>query len=449
VGGKKGVKSDLDFTVNRREFMSRIGPSVAIIPANRLQTRNGDVHHPFRQDSDFYFLTGIVEPDGVCILAPSRKLGKFVLFVNPKDPLTELWTGTQMGIEGVKKITGADEVYAISEFDSIIPELLKGSERLFYKFGKYPDWDRKLNGWINSARKMGARRDGWALKSVEDPEKILGDMRLKKSAPELERLRAAIEITKNAHIRAMAFTKPGVFEYELEAELLHEFRRNGSQRVGYEPIVGAGKNATTLHYIENDSEILNGDLVLIDAGCEVDYYTADITRTYPANGSFSESQRNLYNVILEANEAAIAMVKPGESLDAIHKKTCEILFEGYAKLGLFPGEDALWASDHVKEYYPHNTSHWLGMDVHDLGTYRDEKGEPRVLEPGMVFTIEPGVYVREEGLGKRQEWTPYLGIGIRIEDNILVTEDGFENLSGNIPKKPEELEKIIGSSTDV
>lgn len=420
--------------------MAQLEPnSIAIVPSAREKLRNRDVDYPFRQDSDFFYLTGFAEPEAVLVLLPGRKHGQYVLFCRERDPAMELWNGYRAGPEGACAEYGADDAFPISDIDDILPGLLEGRERVYYAMGRHDDFDRKVMQWINVIRskvRSGAHPPGEFL----DLDHLLHDMRLYKSAAELRVMRRAGKISAEAHKRAMRTCKPGVAEYQLEAEIQHEFAKNGARFPAYSSIVGAGKNGCILHYVENSDIARDGDLVLIDAGCELEHYAADITRTFPANGKFSKEQRALYEIVLKAQQAAIKAVKPGNHWNQPHDATVKVITEGLVSLGLLKGTvKKLIEKEVYKDFYMHRAGHWLGMDVHDVGDYK-VGDEWRVLEPGMVLTVEPGIYVAPDNTKVAKKWR---GIGIRIEDDVVVTKEGCEILTADVPKSIDEIEALM------
>lgn len=415
--------------------------AVFIFPSNPDMVRNSDVHYPFRQDSHFFYLTGLEEADACIVLAPSKtKPGgyKFVLFLQPRDPEREMWEGERYGIEGAQRVFGADEAYPIQEFDKRFPELLAGSDRVFYRMGIHPDRDRQMTELFETCRR-NTGRTGRSLVTIEDPSAPVGEMRLYKAPEEIESMRKACHISAMAHKAAMREVKPGMNEREMEALVDYYTRKEGCLRLGYPSIVAGGKNAACLHYRSNNETLRDGDLLLIDAGGEYDHYSADITRTFPVGRKFTKAQAQVYDLVLRSQKETIAMVRPGVTLPAIHKTVCQIIIEGLLSLGLLKGNpDSILTSGAYKRFYPHNTSHWLGMDVHDVGLYI-KNGEPRALEAGMVFTIEPGFYVQP---ADKETPGEYHGIGIRIEDDILVTASGSEVMTGGVPKERDEIEAL-------
>ena len=432
--------STQEFARRRRDLMAQMEPdSIAIVPAARETIRNRDVEFPFRQDSDFYYLTGFPEPEAVLVLLPGREHGEVVLFCRERDPTMELWNGYRAGPEGACARYGADDAFPVNDMDDILPGLIEGRERVYYAMGRNADFDRRVMQWINVIRskvRAGAHPPGEFL----DLDHLLHDLRLFKSAGELRVMREAGQISARAHCRAMTFCQPGLYEYQLEAEILHEFGRSGSRSPAYGSIVGAGANSCILHYRENDAQIRDGDLVLIDAGCELEHYAADITRTFPANGKFSKEQQALYEVTLAAQFAAIAATKAGAHWNEPHDAAVRVIAQGLKDHGLLDGElKEIIETESYKRFYMHRTGHWLGMDVHDVGDYK-VGGAWRVLEPNMVTTVEPGIYVSPHDNSVARKWR---GIGIRIEDDVVVTKKGCEVLTNDVPKTVRDIEKLM------
>jgi Xaa-Pro aminopeptidase len=423
-------KARRDEVLRRMREMAPPGPAVAVFPSTPVATRNSDVEHPYRADSDLFFLTGFEEPEAVAVLSTGEK--PFTLFVRPRDKERETWTGRRAGVEGAMKAFGADQAFEIGKIDDELPRLLGSARTLFYRVGgDDAEFDARMARTLRMLRARG-RAGLNAPPHIEDPGQIVHELRLRKEPREIEALRKAVELTRRGHLAAMKAGRPGAHEYELQALLEREFRYGGGRGWGYYPIVAAGDNATVLHYNDNCVEVRDGDLVLIDAGAESDLYTADVTRTWPASGAFTPAQRACYGVVLDAADACIARTKPGETIDGLHEVAVRMLTEGMVKLGLLSGDvDALIKENAFRRYYMHRTSHWLGLDVHDAGSYRLPDGAPRPLEPGMVFTIEPGLYVSADD---EKAPTELRGIGIRIEDDILVTAQGHENLTQEIPR---------------
>jgi len=421
----------------REKYMQRLGDAVAVVPGANTVLRSADSDYPFRQDSDFHYLTGFDEPDCLCVLRP-RADQRFVLFVRPRDPEAEVWTGRRLGVEGAVEVYGADAAYPITELETRFPKLLEDVDVLHYALGRNPTMDTRVLRLVSEQRKTRPRR-GHGIVRIDDPSTVLHEMRLFKDDYELSRMRAAAAITAEAHTRLMREARPGMREYELQAMLERDFMHHGANAPAYGTIVGSGANATVLHYVSNRDELREGDLVLVDAGCELDFYASDITRTWPVGPAFSPEQAALYRVVLEAQTQAIATVRPGAKFIEAHDRAVEVLCTGLVDLGLLEGpvERARDSGDY-KKYYMHRTSHWLGLDVHDTGLYEVD-GQSRRLEPGMVLTIEPGLYISPE---QPSAPLPYRGIGIRIEDDLLITENGHEILTRAVPKEIEDLEAL-------
>ena len=391
--------------------------------------RNGDAYHRFRQHSDVYYLTGFAEPDTTLVLRPGAESERFVMFVRPRDPEMETWDGRRAGLEGAREQFGADAAFAAAELDTRLWDLLANHEELHYALGLDEEMDLRIAAAIARLRKS-EKRGKRPPRAVVDPRAALHELRLRKSPEEVKTLRKAAAITAEAHRAAMAAGRPGTFEYELEAIIDYTFRKNGGTGPGYSTIVGAGENATILHYVENSCAIGPDDLVLVDAGCEYGYYTADITRTFPASGKFTGRGRDVYAIVLDTQKSAVAMAKPGVTIDQIHEHCVRKLTAGMIELGLLTGPAEERITDLAfKKHYMHGTSHWLGMDVHDVGAYTRD-GTARPLEPGMVITVEPGLYLAAEG------------IGVRIEDDVLITQDGVGNevLTAAAPKEIADVE---------
>jgi Xaa-Pro aminopeptidase len=417
------------------DAMTQAAPSsVAVLPAAPVFTRNNDVDHEYRQDSDFFYLTGFDEPESVLVLdAQDRKV---TLFVRPRDRDREVWDGPRAGVDGAKAL-GADESFVVAELDDKLPNLLQNRKRVYYRLGVSRRFDDRLLGAIDRVR---ARQRLGVTAPVElvDPGSVLHEMRLRKSPVEIETMRTAARITREAHELAMRRTRPGMHEYEVEALLLDTFRRHGSERPAYGSIVGSGPNACVLHYRKNDRRIDPGELLLIDAGCEYGYYASDVTRTFPVGRDFSREQQAIYELVLHAQEEGIAATRPGATLDAIHMLDVGIITRGLVSFGLLQGEvDKLIETEAYKRFFMHRTSHWLGMDVHDVGAYFDS-GKPRRLEPGMVLTVEPGIYIAPDDDTVPPQWR---GIGVRIEDDVLVTTSEPEVLTAGIPKTVDEVRR--------
>ena len=425
-----------EFAARRTQLLVAIGDGVAMFPSAPLAVRNHDVEHPYRQDSDFFYLTGLDEPESVLVLTNQHAEHRVVLFVRPKKREREIWDGPRAGLEGAVEAFGADVAFPIDELPKRLPDYLGNVERLHYRLAQNDKADSQLFDCLNLLRR-GGRRGIMAPETIVDSSVHLHEMRLRKSEAELATMRRAAGITKEAHLRAMQIAGPGMHEYEIDAELLHIFRKHGSERPAYESIVGSGPNATILHYRAGDRVMNDGELLLIDAGCELGYYASDVTRTFPVNGKFSDEQRAVYEVVLHAQKACIEEVKPGATLEALHDGAVRSITEGLIDIGLLEGDlDALIEDKKYEPFYMHRTSHWLGMDVHDVGHYYID-GKHRPLEPGFVLTVEPGVYIATDAEGVDERWR---GIGVRIEDDVLVTKSGHEVLTAGIPKEIDEVE---------
>lgn len=438
----KDVVMDLmaEYAARRARLLERMGPGVLVLPSTPLAVRNNDVEHDHRQHSDLYYLTGFDEPDSVLVLTNQHREHKLVLFVRPRDPERETWDGPRAGVDGARERFGADAAFPIAELERRLPEYLKNVARLHYRLGENHPFDAVLLRVLSGVR-SAARAGVFAPREIVDTATYLHDMRLRKSAAEVALMEKAAAITTEGHARALQVARPGVNEYEVEAALIGAFRAAGAERPAYGSIVGSGRNATILHYRSNSRRLEDGDLLLIDAGAEYGYYACDVTRTFPVNGRFSPAQRQVYDVVLAAQLAAIAAVCPGVTFQAVHTTALQVLVEGLVRLGLIEGpvEKAL-EQETYKPYYMHRTSHWLGMDVHDVGDYYID-GKSRPLEPGMVLTIEPGLYIASDAAADPK----FRGIGIRIEDDLLVTADGGRNLTAAIPKQPDELERMLAA----
>ena len=425
-----------EFKERRERILAAIHPGVLVVPSAPLAIRNNDVEHEYRQDSDFFYLSGFDEPDSVLVLN-STAPQPFTLFVRPRDPEREVWDGARAGVEGAVGEFGADVAFPIAELSQKLPDAIQNTERLFYRLGKNRSFDDTLLTALDRVRSR-ARLGVTCPPSIVDAATVVHEARLRKSALELSAMQRAIDITRDAHVEAMAHAAPGMFEYEVEAVLRGIFRRFGSERPAYSPIVGSGPNATVLHYHRNDRRMEAGDLLLIDAGCEFDYYAADVTRTFPVSGTFTPAQREIYQIVLDAQVASIELTRQGRTFDEIHNASVEVIAAGLVRLGIIAGPVETAISElRYKPYYMHKTSHYLGMDVHDVGAYY-VAGKPRVLEPGMVITVEPGIYIARDA----QVPEAYRGIGVRIEDDVLVTDGSAVVLSEAIPKRVDEIERL-------
>ncbi len=415
--------------------------SIAIVPAGNEKVRSRDTHYAFRQDSDFEYLTGFPEPEAVLVLVPGREHGEFVLFCRDKDKDREIWDGYRAGPDGAQADYAADDAFPIDDIDEILPGLLEGRERVYYSMGRNPNFDKHVMDWVNNIReriRAGAIPPGEFL----DLDHFLHDMRLFKSAAELKVMEQAAKISSEAHCEAMKACKPGMYEYQLESIIEHYSAMKGARHPAYSTIVGGGANGCVLHYIENDKKLSAGDLVLIDAGCEYEGYAADITRTFPVGGSFNPEQRALYEVVLAAQEAAMNEIRVGNHWNAPHEASVKVITEGLISLGLLKGSlEQNIEKESYKDFYMHRIGHWLGMDVHDVGDYKIH-GEWRELEVGMVMTVEPGIYVAKDNSDVEARWR---GIGIRIEDDVVITKSGCRVLTSDVPKTIDEIEALMAS----
>ena len=429
-----------EFDRRRRALMKTMGhDAIAVLPAAPPRTRNNDVEYNYRQDSDFHYLTGFDEPEAVAVLAPGRPKGEYILFVRQRNKEREIWDGKRAGAEGAIREYGADAAYTIDKLDEILPGLLEQRSRVFHTMGVYSDFDQRVVGWVNTLRSQ-ARAGRHPPQEFAALDHVLHDMRLFKSRAEADLMRRAGEIAAAAHVRAMKFTRPGRTEYEVMAELLHEFHRHNAD-ISYHPIVGGGANSCVLHYRANNAPLKDGDLLLIDAGCEYQFYASDITRTFPVNGRYTSEQRAVYEVVLDAQRAAFEQIKPGNHWNAPHDAAVKAVTQGLVKLGLLKGRlPQLIKSEAYKQYFMHRTGHWLGMDVHDVGDYK-VGDEWRVFEPGMALTVEPGVYIAAGSKAPKRWWN----IGIRIEDDVIVTPKGHEVLTGGVPRDADAIERLMAS----
>ena len=429
-----------EFARRRKQLMRMADQdAIIILPSAPLRVRSHDTHYPYRQDSDFWYLSGFPEPEAVLVLVPGRKHGETLLFCRERDPEREAWDGPRAGPEGAVGAFGVDDAYPIADLDDILPGLLEGRSRVYYHFGRDTEFDLKLIGWVNRVRSQ-VRQGAQPPHEFLELGHLLHELRLFKSAAELKLMRESARIACEAQRAAMLATRPGGREYEVEAALQYTYRRNNAV-AAYEPIVGSGPNACVLHYRDNAAPTADGDLLLCDAGAEFAGYASDITRTWPVNGRYSKEQRALYELVLAAQHAALAKARPGQPWIAGHDAAVEVLTDGLLSLGLLKGSlKPAIASGAYKKFYMHKTGHWLGLDVHDVGEYK-VAGEFRELEPGMVFTIEPGLYIAPGTKGVPAKWQ---GIGIRIEDDVLVTKTGHEVLTDAVPKAVDEVEELLG-----
>jgi len=425
------------------ELMQKMEPSsVAVFAGAHEIKRNHDTDFEFRQETDFYYLTRLNEPDCVAVVAPNHPEHEYILFVRPRIREEEIWTGIRAGVEGAISKHGADAAYDIARIGEVLPKYLENVEKLYYRFGNDPGFDQRVISTIKHIREQ-ARKGIYAPTTIVDPATIVHEMRLRKSEEDLRDLRRAVDISAEGHLAAMKHCKPGMYEYELEALVEYTFRKNGANGVGYPSIVGSGFNTTILHYNTNNDRIKDGDLVLIDAGAEYKIWSGDITRTFPANGKFTKVQRAVYEAVLTANKEVIRMVKPGVSFMKLHERCVEVVSEELLKLGLVSGSRAeVVEKESYKKFFMHRTGHWLGMDVHDVGRYKMQD-DWRTLEPGMVFTVEPGIYIAAGAEGAPEE---YFNIGVRIEDDVLVTETGCDVLTSKVLKEAKDVEATMKES---
>jgi Xaa-Pro aminopeptidase len=431
----------VEFAKRRRQLMRMIGRGgIGIIPASPAKLRSRDVEYPYRQDSDFYYVTGFPEPEAIAVLVPGRAQGEYILFCRDRDPQREAWDGERAGPENAVATYGADDAFPVSDIDEILPGIIEQAERVYYTMGAHPDFDTRLIGWVTALRNRG-NPGTHAPDEFIALDHLLHDLRLYKGRAEVASMRRAAAVAVKAHLRAMGFCRPGLYEYEIEAEFLHEFRRHG-MRPAYLPIVGSGPNSCVLHYSTNGRRMQEGDLLLVDAGCEHDCYASDVTRTYPVTGRFSSEQRAIYEIVLEAHGAALKAIAPGNHWNDPHDAAVGVVARGLRRLGLLDGTpSAIVRTGAYRQFFMHRTGHWLGMDVHDVGDYK--VGEQwRVLEPGMALTIEPGIYIPAGTRGVGRRWR---GIGVRIEDDVVITREGPDVLTDALPRKPEEIEALVGT----
>lgn len=430
-----------EFKRRRRQLMRMADDdAIVIVPAAPERIRNNDSHYPYRQDSDFHYLTGFGEPEAVLVLIPGRSAGAEILFCRERDARREQWDGPRVGPDGAVEDYALDDAFPIEDVDEILPGMIEGRSRVYYHFGRDTEFDLRIMAWVNRVRgevKQGAR----APHEFVALSHLLHDLRLFKSPAELALMRRSADIAAEAHVRAMQTTRPGMHEYAVEAELLHSFRRHGAV-ASYEPIVGGGNNACVLHYRANNAVLNDGDLLLIDAGAEFESYASDITRTFPINGRFSAEQRALYDIVLAAQHTAIDQVRSGRPFNAYHDAAVRVISQGLIDVGLLHGGvDEVIESGAFRKFYMHKTGHWLGLDVHDVGDYR-VGDEYRELEPGMVLTVEPGIYIGNHLDDVPEAWR---GIGIRIEDDVVVTAGNPETITSAVPRDPLEIEALMAS----
>ncbi|HEU0234291.1 MAG TPA: Xaa-Pro aminopeptidase [Gallionella sp.] len=429
------------YAQRRIRLLEKMGRGIAIIPTAPEVARNGDTHYGYRYDSNFYYLTGFTEPEAVLVLVAGQddhSQPQAILFCREKNLEREVWDGYRAGPDAAKEQFGFDAAYSIVQLDEKLAELMGNQSALFYPLGHDAAWDQRVLK-LRSAVQAKVRSGICAPDEIRDVRALLNEMRLFKDAHELDIMRRAAAISVQAHRRAMQFTRPGQFEYQVEAELLHEFCRHGARHPAYPTIVAGGANACVLHYVGNNAALNDGDLLLIDAGCEMDGYASDITRSYPVNGHFSAAQREVYEIVLAAQAAAIAAARPGNTWNAPHDAALRVLAQGFIDLKLCQGSvDEVLESESYKRFYMHRTGHWLGMDVHDVGDYKTG-GNWRTLQPGMVFTAEPGCYIRPAGDVPQALWN----MGIRIEDDVAITAQGNEVLTAAAPRAVAEIEELM------
>lgn len=421
----------------RRKTLMRImgNEAIAILPAAPSRTRSRDTEYRYRQDSDFKYLSGFDEPESLLVLIPGRPAGEYLVFCRDRDPQQETWHGRRVGVERAPEVLDADDAFPISDLDDILPGLLEGRQKVFYSMGRDTAFDARMMGWLNRVRAHAPRTGLKAPSSFVSLDFHLHEMRLIKSRAEISLLRKAAKISADGHRHAMQQAEPGHMEYEVEARLIGEYKRRGATH-SFLPIVGGGDNGCILHYTENNRELSDGDLVLVDSGAEYEGYAGDITRTWPVNGTFTKAQRDIYQLVLDSQLAAIEQVKPGNHFNDPHEAAVKVLTKGLVKLGLLKGQPAaLRKEEAYRRFYMHRTSHWLGMDVHDVGEYRID-GEWRLLEPGMVITIEPGLYIGDS----KDIPKAYRNLGVRIEDDVVVTKTGHEVLTDSVPKSIDAIE---------
>ena len=434
----------IEYHRRRTQLMEKLGHSTAIFCSAPHAVMHNDVEYNFRQDSDFYYLTGFNEPGAVAVFAPHQEEHKFVLFVRPKDAKAETWSGRRMGVELAKDEIGADVVFSIDELDEKLPDFLKKADRIYYKFGPDESFNQRvISHWRKQMR--GVQKHGVGPLALEHSGQMLDALRLVKSEAELMLIRQAADIAVEAHNRARSFAQVGQYEWQVQAEMEYIFRKRGALGPAYPSIVAAGDNACILHYVENNCRIEDNELLLIDAGCSVDYYNSDITRTFPVNGKFTPEQGILYDLVLAAQKAAIAAVQPGSPFNQYHDTAVSVLVDGFLELGLLTGDkETIIKEEKYKHLYMHRTGHWLGLDVHDVGSYKHNETDWRQFQAGQVVTVEPGIYISptiespEDQPEIPERWR---GIGIRIEDDVLVTETGNEVLTAGVPKERAELER--------
>ena len=436
------MSKQFNFLERRSELSEKVLDNSAIIVASSpVKSRVSATDYLYRQDSNFYYLSGYEEPESILLIRPYEKNDNFIIFCRDRDPLKEQWDGFRSGQKGAIEDFDADKALSISSVDSLMPELLEGAQNIYYSMSSPCGLDTRISTWIDQIR-LNTRAGAEPPQNLLSLDSVIHEMRLLKSDEEITVMKQAAEITTEAHIRAMKAVKPGMFEYQLEAEYLYAFNKNGARSPAYNSIVGGGNNACILHYVENNSELKDGDMVLVDAGCEYKYYASDVTRTFPVNGSFTEEQKQIYSVVLEAHRQSMDQLKPGNKWNLAHEKSVEVIVEGLIDLGIIKSnkQKAIESGEYSK-FYMHRIGHWLGMDVHDVGSYKQD-GDWRDLEEGMVMTIEPGIYILDSLEDVDDKWK---GIGVRIEDDVLVTKNGFEVLTPDVPRSIEDVENTVQS----
>jgi len=429
----------INYSERRSKLASKVlDDSAIIVSSAAVKTRVSDTDYAYRQDSNFYYLSGYEEPESLLLIRPSKE-EQFIIFCRDRDPLREQWDGFRTGQEGAIELYDADASYSINSLDQIMPNLLEGIKNIYFSMSAPSNVDLKITHWLEEIRK-NTRAGAEPPQNLLSLDSILHEMRLIKEDPEMDLMKKAADITTEAHIRAMQAVTPGMFEYQLEAEYLYAFNKNGARSPAYNSIVGGGNNSCILHYVENNAELNDGDLVLVDAGCEYQYYASDVTRTFPVNGKFSPEQKEIYSIVLEAHKQSMEQAQPGNKWNLMHEKSVEIIVEGLLSIGLLKGskEENIEKGTYSK-FYMHRIGHWLGMDVHDVGSYKND-GDWRELEEGMVMTIEPGIYVLDNLEDVEDKWK---GIGVRIEDNVVVTDSGFEVLTPDVPRTIEDIENTV------
>jgi Xaa-Pro aminopeptidase len=432
------------FARRREKVRDAMRPdAVAIFRGARLVTRSQDTEYPFRQDSDFWYLTGFDHPDAVAVLRTDGG-PEYTLYVQPRDEAAEIWTGYRPGVDGAKSDFGADEAHPSEDFAKHLPELLRKARQLFFQLGQDASLDAIVTGTLDEMR-LRSRANAEPTEAISDPRSITHPMRLFKDPTELDIMRRAAEISREAHEAGARLAHGTHHEYEMQAAIECVFRKRGASGPAYTTIVGGGVNATVLHYITNDQKLNDGEVVLVDAGCELEGYASDVTRTFPIGGRFGKAERAIYDIVLAAQLASLEVCKPGNTLVQVHAASVRVIVEGLVELGILSGPpDSIIADESYRNYYMHNTSHWLGLDVHDVGAYRSS-GEPRTLEPGIVFTVEPGIYIARNDESVEPA---YRGIGVRIEDDVAINADGHENLTASIAKEADEVEALVARGAD-